>query len=141
MKMCDGGSMTATGTPLYTWNIDYPAGLIRDTSTSCSCSIEASSCNSQINVYFVHFELGDGGGLCNGKQNIEIGDKGSNHTYTCSQNSNFEITTMMTSSSNYITVTLDNAAGISDGKFWLGFAGRCQINRNYCQTTIIFRNR
>ena len=122
--MCKRGSLTATGAPLYTLNSDYPAGLIRASSTSCSCSVEASSCNSQITVYFVNFELGDGGGLCTGNQNMQIDDKGSIQTYTCSQNTNYGITTTMTSSSNYITMTLDNSAGIADGKFWLGFAGR-----------------
>ena len=122
--MCESGSLTATGAPLYTWNIDYPAGFIRPLSTSCSCSVEASSCNSHITVYFVHFELGGGSGLCTGNQNMQIDEKGSIQTYTCSQNTNFGIITTMTSSSNYITVTLNNTSGINDGKFWLGFAGR-----------------
>ena len=123
--MCDGSeSLTATGAPLYTWNNDYPAGPIRATSTSCSCSVEVSSCNSQIKVYFVHFELSDGGGSCSNNQNIKIDDKGTIHTYTCSENNNYEIITKITSSSNYITMTLDNAMGITDGKFWVGFEGK-----------------
>ena len=125
--MCDSGSLTETGYPLYILNNDYPSP-IRHTSTSCSCSIEASSCNSQINVYFVHFELGDGGDTCTANQTIQIDDKGSIQTYTCLQNTDYEIKTKMTSTSNYITVSLNNAAGIQDGKFWLGFEGRCLLD-------------
>lgn len=136
--MCYSEPLTAKGSPLYFWNNDYPSGPIRASSTSCSCSVEASSCNSQINVYFVHFELGDGGGSCSGNQNIEIEDKGSIHT--CSQNSLFEITIKMTSLSSYITVMLNNAAAIGDGKFWLGFEGKRKIKKKHFQMSAVFMN-
>lgn len=111
-----------TGKPLYIKNTDYPSP-IRATETSMSCSIETSSCTSRVGVYFVHFELSDGGGACKGTQNLQIVDKGVTETYTCSDNMGYTINQKLTSTSNYLNLTLNNPDGITDGKFWIGFKG------------------
>ena len=121
-SMCDNFSQTNTGAATYIWNQGYPT-KIRSTDTSCDCSVETTTCGEQIKVYFVHFELDDGGGACTDTQKIQIDDDGTEHTFTCSQNTGYIITLKMTSTTNYITVTLDNAAGTNDGYFWLGFEG------------------
>ena len=120
--MCDTFTQTNTGAAIYLWNQGYPT-KIRSTDTSCDCSVETTTCGEQIKVHFVHFELDDGGGTCTDTQKIKIDDDGTVQTFTCSQNTQYNITLKMTSTINYITVTLDNAAGTNDGYFWLGFEG------------------
>ena len=121
--MCTTLSETTTGLPLYLYNKDYPSH-IRPTDTSCSCSVETARCASQVNVYFVHFELADGRRSCTGTQKIKITDNETDQTFTCSENTYNTITLKMTSSSNYLTISLDNSAGTADGYFWIGFEGR-----------------
>ena len=120
--MCSPSTLTTTGSLLYIKNRDYPSA-IRAADTSCSCSVEVSSCSSQIKLYLVHFQLGDGGGSCSGTQQVQIDDDGTVQTLTCSDNTDYEITLKLTSNSNYITVTQGNAGGVNDGYFWLGFEG------------------
>ena len=120
--LCDSVSPSENGSALYLTNKDYPA-IIRSTETNCSCSVETRSCSSQINVYFVHVQLDDGGGSCTGNQKIEIDDQGVVHTFTCYNNTGYSITQSLTSSSNYLKIALDNQAGTEDGHFWIGFEG------------------
>ena len=110
LPMCASGSVSSTGNLLYLKNNDYPL-YIRATETSCKCSVETTSCASNINVYFRHFELDDGGGSCSGSQKIIINDNGTDSVFTCSDNTYYSITKMLTSSSNYLTVSLENTAG------------------------------
>ena len=120
--MCSSATESSTGSPLYLYNTDYP-NPIRSTETSCSCSVETSSCTSRINVYLVHFELDDGNGACTDTQTLEINDEGGNQTLTCSDNTDYTITLQKTSTINYVTVTLDNSAGTNAGYAWIGFEG------------------
>ena len=121
--MSASSSLTATGSLLYIQNQGYP-NTISASDTSGSCSVEVQDCSSQIKVYLVHFQLRDGGGSCTGTQQLQIGDDGTVQTLTCSDNTDFEITLQLTSTTNYITVTLGNSGGVNDGYFWLGFEGR-----------------
>ena len=121
--MCDSGSYTSTGESLYLQNFNYPDNQIRSSDTRCTCSVEARSCSSQIKVYFVHFQLYGGEG-CPEKQKIVINDDGNVHEYTCSNNTGYEITSIFTSSSNYLTVTLDNPDNVAGGYFWIAFEGK-----------------
>ena len=127
--MCGPGSSTIMGKPLYIENLNYPVYAIDSSSLSCSCSVEALNCSSQIKVSFVHFQLNDGGG-CPGTQKIQINDNGTDHEYTCSNNTGYEITSILTSSSNYMSVTLDNPKGIAGGYFWIAFEGKVVV-KNY----------
>ena len=121
--MCSASTLTKTGSLLYIKNQDYPSA-IRAADTSCSCSVEVGDCSSRIKVYLVHFQLGDGGGSCTGTQQLQIDDDGTVNTLTCSDNTDYEITLKLTSSSNYITVTQGNSGGVNYyGYFWLGFEG------------------
>ena len=123
-KMCTTESKTETGNLLYLKNQDYPQ-QIRVDETSCTCSVETKSCESQIKLYFLHLDLSNGSpGVCNPNQKIVITDQETTHTYNCSDDNNYVITLKLTSTSNYITVQLDNPDGVNDGHFWLGFEGR-----------------
>ena len=122
VSMCGSVSATSTGQPLYIENFAYPSNAIHSSDTSCSCSVEANSCFARINVYFVHFQLSEVGG-CRGSQKIMLNDDGTVHDYTCSNNTGYEITSILTSSSNYLTVTLDNPDGVAGGYFWMAFEG------------------
>ena len=115
-----------TGNLLYLKNQEYPHPIKTD-ETGCSCSIEAKSCDSQINVYILHLDLSNGTpGVCNSNQRIIITDRDTTHTYTCSDDNNYVITKKMASTSNYITVQLDNPDGVNDGHVWIGFEGRAK---------------
>ena len=118
---------------LYIQNTDYPAGPIRAAESNASCSIETTSCSSHINVYFVHFELSDGGGSCRDTQYLQVGDE---DIYTCSDNTNYTINLKLTSISNSIKLTLNNPDGINGGKFWIGFEGMFMLTNCNC----IFRD-
>lgn len=120
-------SRQETGNLLYLQNTDYPTGPIRAAETTASCSVETMSCSSQVNVYFVHFELSDGGGLCTDTQNLQVDDKVGFHTYTCSDNTDYTMNLKLTSSSNYLILTLNNPDGVNDGKFKIGFEGMFEI--------------
>ena len=123
LPMCASGSVTSTGNLLYLKNNDYPL-YIRATETSCTCSVETTSCASNINVYFRHFELDDGGGSCTDSQKIIINDNGTDSVFTCSDNTYYSITKMLTSSSNYLTVSLENTAGVNAGLVFTEYEGR-----------------
>ena len=125
LPMCTSGSGTATGNLLYLKNNDYPAN-IRAEETNCTCSIETTSCTSNINVYFVHFELDDDGS-CTDTQKIIINDNGTDSTFTCSDNTYYSITKKLTSSGNYLTVSLENTDGVAAGYVFTGYEGR--LNR------------
>ena len=133
--MCGSGSSTSTGEPLYVENFGYPANQILSFTTSCTCSVEAQSCSSKIKVYFVHFQLHDGG-ECPGTQKIVINDDEDVHEYTCSENTGYNITSILTSSTNYLTVTLDNPDGVAGGYFWMAFEGNIII-RSRCEKTCL----
>lgn len=119
LEMCSSVTLTDTGSALYFQNADYPSP-IRSVETNCVCSIQTTSCTSQIKVYLVHFELDDGGG-CTDAQKLQINDTGTIHTLTCSDNTDYTLTHQLTSTSNYITATLDNSAGTNAGRLWIGF--------------------
>lgn len=143
LSMCTVGSNTRTGSLLYIKNRDYPS-VIRSTDTGCSCSIEAASCSSQIKVYLVHFQLRDGGQSCTGTQQVEIDDNGNIQRLTCSNNTDYEITMKMTSTSNYMNATLMNSGGTADGYFWIGFEGVKIYIINYIffmQVRFVFQQR
>ena len=123
LPICDSGSGTSTGSLLYLKNNAYPASL-RATETSCTCSVQTTSCTSNINVYFVHFQLDDGSGLCTDSQKIIINDKGTEITFTCADNIGYSITKKLTSLGNYLTVSLENTAGMNAGYFFIGYEGR-----------------
>ena len=123
LPICHSGFWTSTGGLLYLKNIDYPVE-IRASETSCTCSIETTSCTSNINVYFVHVELDYGLGSCTDSQKIIINDKGTEITFTCSGNTGYSITKKLTSSGNYLTVTLENTAGMYAGYLFTGYEGR-----------------
>ena len=72
----------------------------------------------------MHVELGDGGGSCTDTQKITITDNGTDHDFTCSNNTKFTITKQLTSLSNYLTVSLENTAGVNDGYAFTGYEGR-----------------
>ena len=115
-----------TGNLLYLQNQEYPNPIKAD-ETSCICSIEAKSCDSQINVYILQLDLSTSThGVCNPNQRIVISDRETTHTYTCSDDNDYVITLKMTSTSNYITIQLDNLDGVNDGHVWLGFEGRAK---------------
>ena len=122
LPICASGSGTSTGSLLYLKNNDYPHH-VRATETSCTCSIETTSCTSNINVYFVHFELDYGSGACTGTQKIIINDKGTLITFTCSDNTDYYITKKLTSLGNYLTVSLENTDGVEAGYLFTGYEG------------------
>ena len=124
--LCESVSVSENGSALYLTNKYYPS-TIGSTETSCSCSVETRSCSSKISVDFVHFQLTDVGGSCTGNQKIEIDDKGAVHTFTCYNNTGYSITQILTSSSNYLKIALDNQSGTKDGHFWIGFEGTCML--------------
>ena len=119
LSMCASESGTSTGNLLYLKNNDYPI-IIRASETSCTCSVETTSCTSNINVYFVHLSL-------TGTQKIIINDNGTEKTFTSSDNTGYSITQMPTSSGNYITVSLENTDGMNAGYLFTGYEGR--LNR------------
>ena len=123
LPMCASGSATSTGNLLYLKNKDYPSN-IRASETSCTCSVETMNCTSNINVYFIHFELDYGSGSCTHTQKITINDGGTDYTFTCSDNTDFSITKRLTSSGNYLRVLLENTAGVNAGYVLTGYEGR-----------------
>lgn len=122
--MCDYSSLETIGEPLYIANLDYP-GAVRSINTQCSCSVETSSCTAKINVYFVHFQLQDGGNSCIGNQTLEINDNGNTASFNCFSNTNYNISRIMTTSTNYLTASFLNPFGVSDGHMWIGFECKC----------------
>ena len=123
LPICALGSGTTTGKLLYLKNNDYPM-YIRATETSCTCSVETTSCTSNINVFFVHFQLDDAGGACTDSQKIMINDNGTERTFTCSDNTYYSITKKLTSSGNYLTVSLENTDWVEAGYLFTGYEGR-----------------
>ena len=121
LSICASGSWTSTGGLLYLKNIDYPRRM-RDLQTNCTCSVETTSCTSNINVYFIHFELDDDGS-CTDTQKIIINDNGAERTFTCSDNTYYSITKKLTSSGNYLTVSLENTDGVGAGYLFTGYEG------------------
>ena len=122
LPICATVSGTTTGKLLYLKNNDYPI-YIRAAETSCTCSIETTSCTSNINVYFVHFQLDDGSGSCTDTQKIIVNDNGTERTFTCSNNTGYHIAKKLTSSGNYLTVSLENTAGVYAGYLFTGYEG------------------
>ena len=127
LPMCASESGTSTGNLLYLKNIAYPAS-IGATETSCTCSVETTSCTSNINVYFVHLTL-------NATQKIKINDNGAENTYASSDNTDFAITQMLTSSGNYITVSLENTDGMNAGYLFIGYEGMLNAWRKLLNDT------
>ena len=123
LPVCASGSETTTGDLLYLKNLGYPS-KIRNVDTNCTCSVETTSCTSNINVYFVHFELNAGIESCTDAQKITISDNGTESIFTCSDNTGYNITRKVTSSSNYLTVSLENTAVVEAGYFFTGYEGR-----------------
>ena len=121
--MCSVVSQTVKGVPVYLQNHNYPDPM-RSVDRRCSCSVQTSISTSKIRVYFVHFQLTDGGGLCSGKQSLTLNDNGRNFTWTCADNTYYTITELMESDTNYIAITLDNPEGQDDGYVWIGFEGK-----------------
>ena len=139
-QFCSTESTTVTGNLLYLQNQEYP-NPIRTDETSCTCSIEAKNCDSQINVYILHLDLSNGSpGVCNPNQRIIITDGDATHTYTCSDDNDYVITLKMTSMSNYITVQLDNPDGVNDGHVWLGFEGREEKSNSQTNINSIYHH-
>ena len=122
LPICASGSGTSTGSLLYLKNNAYPAS-IWVAETTCTCSVETTSCTSNINVYFVHFELDDGSGSCTDSQKITINDHGTESTFTCSNNTGYSIIQKLTSSGNYLTVSLVNTEMVPAGYFFTGYEG------------------
>ena len=122
LPICASGSGTSTGNLLYLKNNAYPAS-IWVAETSCTCSVETTSCTSNINVYFVHFELDDGSGSCTDSQKIIVNDNGTESTFTCSDNTGYSIIQKLTSSGNYLTVSLVNTEMVPAGYFLTGYEG------------------
>ena len=133
--MCSDISATNTGLPVYLYNQGYPS-KIRAADTNCSCSVETANCTSQVNVYFVHFQLADGNGSCTGTQTIKIASNETERTFTCSVNTYYTITLKMISSTNYLTVLLDNSRGSGDGYFWIGFEGMHVMQSPMCRNIL-----
>ena len=121
--MCSVGSLNGIGRLFHINNHGYPDS-IASSDTNCSCSVETTDCDSKINVYFIHFKISDGDGLCIGSQKIYVHEYGKQQVLSCNDNTNYTITLRMTSESNYLTVTLDNKEEINGGMLWLGFEGR-----------------
>ena len=123
-SFCDATQATDTGSAFYLHYSDYPA-TIRSSEINCACSVETTSCSSQINIRSIHFQLTDGSGACTGSQKLHIDDGKENVvTYTCNDNGLFAISILHTVNSNYLKITLDNPDGTSDGYLWLGIAGK-----------------
>ena len=51
-------------------------------------------------------------------------DNGTESTFTCSDNTGYSITKKLTSSGNYLTVSLENTAGVNAGYLFTGYEGR-----------------
>ena len=122
--MCTSTSQSSIGSPLYLFNKEYPTVKIKPADTNCNCSVETRSCTSKVSAYFIHFELAHGGYSCTDTQKIILSDDRIEHTFSCSQNTNYNITLQLTSSKNYMVVLLENTAETQDGTFWIGFEGK-----------------
>ena len=72
----------------------------------------------------MHFQLDDGSGSCTDSQKITINDNGTETIFTCSDNTYYSIAKQLTSSGNYLTVSLENIAGVNAGYFVIGYEGR-----------------
>ena len=122
VDFCTAGSISEAGKDVYLKNQDYPSAF-RPTDTGCSCSVQTNLCNAKVTVNAIDLRLTDVGNTCTDTQKVSIDDKGSIITYTCSQNTNFEPSSLYTSSKNYIKVQLDHPDAINEGQLWLWFEG------------------
>lgn len=122
--MCSSESvvMADTGRILYIYNREYPERIL-SSDTNCSCSIETMKCGSRINLYFIHFDLDGSEELCTGRKQVHIHDSGSTHILTCYNNSYYTIKKQMTSTNNYLDITLENESKINGGYVWIAFEG------------------
>ena len=115
------------GSTIYLQNSGYPSP-ISSSETNRSCSVETTSCSSQITILSVHFQLDDGSGTCTGNQKFHLDDgKGNIVTYTCDDNTLYSISTLITVDSNYLKISLDNPDGVNDGYLWLGIKGKSHL--------------
>ena len=123
-SFCGASQATETDSTIYIQNSDYHAA-IRSSETNCACSVETTSCSSDITTLAVHFQLADGSGTCTGNQKFHLDDgKGNIATYTCDNNTLYSISTLLTVDSSYLKITLDNAGGVNDGYLWLGIKSK-----------------
>ena len=122
--MCSTTSVADIGIPLYLYNKDYPSS-ISSSDTQCSCSVETTDCGSQIDVYFVDFQLAGGDEMCtSASQQLHIQENSNTMTLECFNDTGYSITKKLTSDSNYLTITLENQDKINKGHFWMAFKGK-----------------
>ncbi|XP_053381189.1 uncharacterized protein LOC123561349 [Mercenaria mercenaria] len=113
-----GQTLTSGDAPLYLTNENYPS--VTTGSTSCSCSLEAYSCSSSINMYILDADLYLDTSAC--YQTLEFLD-GSNktlHTIGC-ESHDLDHIESSTASSHYLKIDfINNSTSNQEGYFFIG---------------------
>ncbi|XP_052088674.1 histone-lysine N-methyltransferase, H3 lysine-79 specific-like isoform X2 [Mytilus californianus] len=107
------------GSTLYLWSGDSSTYSELTVATR-TCSVE-TDCDGEISVLSMDFRFApDNVNItCIEDNMLSITDGSNTNYFNCSSNNNFEITTLYTSSSNYITVQYTGTT--AGGYLWLGF--------------------
>jgi hypothetical protein len=111
-------------TSIHLSNEDYPAKtLISATAANCRCSVETNSGeNITVTAIDIRFRA-DASAIC--RQSISLTDElqGTEFVIDCSSNNNYTVSTVYTSTSNFLQVAVTDDLAANEGYFWIAFSG------------------
>ena len=105
-------------------------------SSSCTCSVEAS-CDSNVKLTAIDLRLGTST-TCG--QSISVVDGASTHVFDCSHNNDYLPTVLLTSTSHFVQIKIEDNLGVEGGYYFILLEGNLTIIRGilalYSQTCI-----
>ena len=114
-------------------------------SSSCTCSVEAS-CDSNVKLTAIDLRLGTNT-TCG--QSISIVDGASRHVFDCSHNNDYLPTVLLTSTSHFVQIKIEDNLGVEGGYYFILLEGsHCYVNSqihawrpgNICGLSACFRD-
>ena len=92
-------------------------------SSSCTCSVEAS-CDSNVKLTAIDLRLGTST-TCG--PNIYIIDGASTHVFNCSNNNDYLPTVLLTSTSHFIRIKIEDNLDVEGGYYFILLEGNLTI--------------
>ncbi|XP_060572622.1 uncharacterized protein LOC132730663 [Ruditapes philippinarum] len=115
LEFCDTSGANVQTTPSYFFNDGYSSGISHV--NCCACVITASDASATIGLDVIDLNLYDSTATC--LQTVFVTDSSGVSSFNCSQNNDYVIKRLFTSTGNTLTVTLKSeAAAVGNGKAW-----------------------
>lgn len=113
LEFCDTSGTQVTATTLYLHNDGYPSAISHH--NCCACIITASALSATIDLDILDLQLYDQTSTC--MQTIFTTDNTDITSYNCTENNEYIVRNLLTSSGSSLTVTLKSeAAANGNGK-------------------------